>query len=341
MEKLNFKRLAISMALTNIVVFGLGFASIYLLDQYGWSVFVILPVLLGFIPVYIQSKKEAIGLKTTIAISIANVFLACVLMLIFAVEGFICLAMASPLLMLMSVLGGLAGKYFNEKAAAKKGLAAIVIPIIVILSFGFDLQNKPLELIPVRTAIYVNAPIETVWQNVVAFDTINPPTDWVFKTGIAYPENATIKGKGVGAIRYCNFTTGRFVEPITAWNEPHLLQFDVTEQPVPMEEFNPFYDIHPPHLSGYFASQKGEFSLTEMPDGTTKLAGTTWYKLKIFPVAYWGKWSDFIIHRIHLRVLNHIKIESENTPLNSLSRGEIARRKHEGEPPLLRGAGGV
>ena len=118
----------------------------------------------------------------------------------------------------------------------------------------------------------------------------------------------------MGAIRHCNFTTGSFVEPITTWDEPHLLQFDVVEQPIPMNEWNPFWEVHPPHLDGYFQSQKGQFRLESLSANQTLLEGTTWYYADIKPERYWKIWSDFIIHRIHNRVLNHIKKESE-TPL--------------------------
>jgi hypothetical protein len=37
------------------------------------------------------------------------------------------------------------------------------------------------------------------------------------------------------------------------------------------------------------------------------LEGTTWYTNKMRPAAYWQLWSDMAIHRIHLRVLDHIK----------------------------------
>ena len=176
---------------------------------------------------------------------------------------------------------------------------------------SFDYINEPENLIPVRTRIIVNAPIENVWKNVVTFDKIDQPVDWIFKTGISYPTDATIKGTGVGAIRYCNFTTGSFEEPITKWEEPYLLQFDVIEQPIPMNEFNPFWEVHPPHLDGYFKSYKGQFKLKKISDNRTELEGTTWYKIDIQPEFYWKIWSDFIIHRIHKRVLEHIKSESE------------------------------
>ena len=66
-------------------------------------------------------------------------------------------------------------------------------------------------------------------------------------------------GSGVGAERHCIFTTGEFVEPITTWDEPRQLAFNVREQPDPMIELTPYRHIHPPHLDLAFRSVRGEF----------------------------------------------------------------------------------
>jgi hypothetical protein len=31
----------------------------------------------------------------------------------------------------------------------------------------------------------------------------------------------------------------------------------------------------------------------------------------MWPQAYWHLWSDYIIHQIHMRVLEHIRVEVE------------------------------
>ena len=43
----------------------------------------------------------------------------------------------------------------------------------------------------------------------------------------------------------------------------------------------------------------------------TRLEGSTWYELRIAPEPYWQVYSDWLIHRIHARVLRHIEAESE------------------------------
>jgi hypothetical protein len=90
-----------------------------------------------------------------------------------------------------------------------------------------------------------------------------------------------------------------------------MLAFDVSAQPDPLTELSPYGRIDVPHLHGYFISQRGEFRLTELPGGRTLLAGTTWYVNRIEPSGYWRLWSDYLIHTIHRRVLEHIKTDAE------------------------------
>ena len=305
----NIKLISVLTAL--IVSAIIGATSIYIMEDYGWTVFIIIPFLIGFIPPYIVGKNLEIKKKNGYALSFSTLGIALLALLIFALEGLICIVMASPILILLTWLGSYLGYQANAKKWINPTNTTIGILLTCMSTMSFDHFNEPENLIPVRTKIIVNAPIETAWKNVITFNLINEPTDWIFKTGISYPTNATIEGTGVGAVRYCNFTTGSFVEPITTWNAPNLLQFDVKTQPVPMDEFNPFWNIHPPHLDGYFKSYKGQFKLTKISDTQTDIEGTTWYKVDITPEFYWKTWSDFIIHRIHKRVLNHIKTISE------------------------------
>lgn len=305
----NIKLIAI--IVTILVAFILGYLSINIFEDYGWTVFLFIPFLIGFLPPYIIGTYITISKKENYLTSFLTFSIACLCLMMFAIEGLICIIMSIPIMLLPVWLGSYLGYKSHSKKFANRTNTLIILVLCSIGFMSFDEINNNNTLIPVRTKIIVNAPIETVWNNVVTFNKIEEPTDWIFTTGISYPTDATIEGKGIGAIRYCNFTTGSFIEPITTWNEPTLLQFDVIEQPIPMNEFNPFWDVHPPHLDGYFQSQKGQFKLIKLSETTTELEGTTWYKVDIQPEFYWKNWSDFIIHRIHKRVLNHIKVESE------------------------------
>jgi len=178
----------------------------------------------------------------------------------------------------------------------------------------------------VSTTVEIAAPPDTVWNSVVTFRDIGGEHEWPFRCGIACPMRATIQGSGVGAVRHCEFTTGPFVEPITVWDEPRLLAFDVTSQPEPMEEMGIFGPIDSPHLHDTLVSKRGQFLLEPLDGGRrTRLTGTTWYSHTLAPTFYWKAISDAIIHRIHLRVLRHIRAKAEGTrnPPSRIDQGSV------------------
>src|SRR5437899_3999026 len=90
-----------------------------------------------------------------------------------------------------------------------------------------------------------------------------------------------------------------------------LLIFFITEIPSHVNELTQYGNILSSHLHCYFVSKQGQFLLTALPGGRTRLEGATWYQHTMWPAAYWHLWSDYIIHRIHLRVLEHIRAEAE------------------------------
>lgn len=291
--------------------------SVQVFASYGWSLFVGLPFALGMIAAMLYGVHEERRLGQCIGVANAGLVLLAFGLMLVAAEGAICLLMAAPLGAMLATLGGLVGYWVQKRPRAHADASRVTVAVWIVLPlvFGLEQIHRPEPpLITVRTSIVVDAPPEAVWPNVVAFSELPPPEDWLFKTGIAYPNRARIDGHGVGAVRYCEFTTGQFVEPITVWDEPHRLAFDVRSQPHPMQEWTFFRDLDPAHLDGYFGSERGQFLLTALPDGTTRLEGTTWYRHRIWPNGYWRLWSDWILHRIHLRVLKHVKRLAEAAP---------------------------
>ena len=285
---------------------------VFVNKSYGNILFIALPFAIGLCFGYFINRKGFLGFKKTLLLALGTMLLSNGFILLFAIEGLMCVLMALPL----ALLGGTAGALFGAKLSCMNtnqmsGLRAISILPILAVSGYVEKELTPTYHDAIRSEIIINAPIEKVWENVVVFPKLDEPKEWIFRAGISYPISAEIEGSGVGAIRYCKFNAGDFVEPITVWNEPTQLSFDVKFQPKPMQEMTFWDEIEAPHLDGFFASEKGQFKLEKLDDGRTKLIGTTWYKMKIFPSKYWKVYSDWIVHKIHVRVLEHIKKHSE------------------------------
>jgi hypothetical protein len=233
-----------------------------------------------------------------------------------------CLLMAAPIAMFLALLGGLIGLVIQTHHWGAHHRPAMLRAILFFLPSAFFGEHaaalKPPDFV-VHSAVEINAPPEVVWHQVIAFAEIPPPQELLFRAGIAYPIRAEISRLGVGATRLCIFSTGVFEEPITVWDEPRLLKFTVSKNPAPLNELSPYKNIHAPHLHGYFISHGGQFLLTALPGGRTRLEGTTWYRHTMWPATYWGWWSNYVICRIHMRVLNHIRDRAESQSLQAVA----------------------
>lgn len=304
------KRKWISVGLTVVIAGLLTLWGIYGIGNYGIALFILTPLFIGAGSTILYGLKTEITYKQARQIGFLTLGVYTAGLLIFAIEGLICIAMAAPIGLLLTWIGILIG-YAMVNLTPNNAPTTILILIGIIPTMAFIEKDNEPTLTSVVTTIEIKADLQTVWKNVVEFPQLDEPTEFIFKTGIAYPINANIEGTGVGAVRYCNFTTGSFVEPIKVWDEPRLLKFDVVEQPEPMKELS-FWDIDAPHLHDYFVSKQGQFKMKELPNGNTLIEGTTWYYHNIRPTFYWQLWSDHIIHKIHKRVLTHIKKNAEN-----------------------------
>lgn len=286
--------------------------AIYYFRDYTFGLFIWLPTVLGVQSTMIYGFKNEVNRRVLRNISYITLAVFSLGLLTFAMEGIICILMAAPVGLLFTYIGHWIGYVIIKgKVGGNTTTIMIILSLSVPALMAFEHTIKVEDdLRLVTTSVQINAPIETVWKNVIHFSPLDKPKEFIFKAGIAYPVSAQIEGQGIGAIRRCNFSTGSFIEPITVWNEPTLLKFNVNNQPEPIKELS-FYDIHPNHLHGYWVSQKGQFKLSVLSNGHTLLEGTTWYVNKIKPGIYWTSWSDYIVHKIHQRVLEHIKVESE------------------------------
>ena len=193
---------------------------------------------------------------------------------IFALEGVICLLMAAPIAVVAALMGAVVGHAIaihGRHAIVPVLLAAATVPLLGTAERAIE-QPTVHEVLSVQ---HIAAPPDVVWRHVIAFSEMAPPTEWIFRTGIAYPMRARLVGEGVGAIRHCEFSTGAFVEPITAWEPGRRLAFDVASQPRPMNEWGITGPLHPPHLDTLLRSRRGEFRLVALAGGGTRLEGRT------------------------------------------------------------------
>jgi hypothetical protein len=317
---------AVALAISVPLALGSVLLGVFSLRTYGWGLFVGMPFCLGMVSVLLYGLSRPQPLGDCLKVALLATTLTGLGILGFALEGLICLLMAAPIGYALAILGALIGYAIQARPWSSQETPYLLLAVLLTLPgmMGAESFAAPEPaIIEVCSVVEIDAPPEVVWRHVIAFPELPEPDEWYFRAGVAYPIRAHIAGRGPGAVRHCVFSTGTFVEPIDVWDAPKRLRFRVTDQPPPLREWSPF-DIHPPHLDHYLVSHRGQFHLVPLPGGRTRLEGTTWYSNHMWPAAYWQLWSDAIIHRIHLRVLRHIRglAEQEHASATDLKRGK-------------------
>jgi hypothetical protein len=289
------------------------FAGPRTLADYGWSLFVLLPLIQGAMAAIVvgwkQQRPNRDGLSAAgygLAASIASLML-------FAREGAICVVMAAPLVIGISLLGAALGNSIIRTRWTWKHRQGVFVSLLMIAPLAmFAERANPVDpgARTVSTAIVANAPPEKVWPLLFNIGSLPEPDFWLFRAGVAHP-NGTRTEAG---IRYCRLSTGDMPEAIIASEPNRRLAYRVLWTPPNMTEMNPFAEVHAAHLSGHFEVDHGEFLLIPLPGGRTKIVGTSWYHHRFAPAWYWSMWTDSVVHQVQLRMLSAIANQAAARP---------------------------
>lgn len=279
------------------------------LGAYGWGLFVATPFVVGMTTGYIVNRREPqTGGRTTAHVLAAGA-LGGLALLMFALEGFMCIVLVAPLGLAAAALGGA----FGRAIALLGHDGSRPLMSVAVLPGLFALEASMPPAVPIETveSIDIAASPDAVWQAITSEAPIGLPPGLPGLAGLAYPVRSSLKSEGVGATRFGVFSTGTAVERVTEWKQSRVLAFTVLSQPPAMEEMSPYRHLHTPHLTGYVVTGDTKFILLPLRNGDTRLTLQAQTVLRIDPIAYWEPIARFAFHLNVRRVLKSAKIEAE------------------------------
>jgi uncharacterized membrane protein YhaH (DUF805 family) len=277
---------------------------------YGYTLFIVTPVVIGAIAGYVANRRSEISVGATIGVVLIALVMAGIALLGLAFEGAICIVMAAPLIVPMATVGGLLGRV---QARAGRGSAQAAVFSLAMLPVLFACERAITAEVSFTTseAAVIAAPPAAVWGAIVDMGPIGERPPLPFRLGLAYPVDGRIIGQGVGAYRRGVFSTGVAWERITAWRPGRELAFAVLQDPPMMRELSPYAHVDAPHLLGYFHTGTTVFTLTPLGAGRTRLTVTADHAMRIEPAFYWLPLARWAIDSNELRVLGHLRRRAE------------------------------
>ncbi|MCB0131845.1 MAG: hypothetical protein KDD78_13385 [Caldilineaceae bacterium] len=233
-------------------------------------------------------------------------------------EGSLCIVMALPIFLVMGSLGGLVAGWIGQGTRGTTQLSALIfIALLPYLVTPLELRSRPpTQIRSVATAIVIDAPAATVWEQIIRVPAIQPDELGVTPVnlmGIPRPVEATLSHEGIGGVRHATFEHGvTFVETITAWEPQRGLAFSIAAQAETMTS---------PDLNGqivvggeFFDALDGRYTIEPRGPDQVVLHLTSDHRLATRFNPYAGLWTDFIMRSTQNNILQVIKARCEAAP---------------------------
>ena len=226
--------------------------------------------MVGAITVYLAERQSRRSIVFYIFAPMLSVTLFVLGTAVLLIEGAICIAMAMPLFLLLSSLGGfvmgIVCRHFKIPAGTVQSIA--VLPLVLTLAAGQS--PLPNHTQTIGQSIQITASPETVWRNILSPTNILPEEfdrGLVYHIGVPYPVEAKLLEEGVGGVRHSVWQRGvSFNEVVTSWKQYQYIawkyQFDARSFPPGS------MDDHVKIGGEYFDLIDTSYTLTPVQSGT-------------------------------------------------------------------------
>jgi hypothetical protein len=278
---------------------------------YGWGLFVLTPFLSGFVTAWLANWRQDMSMWETSSLVALAGTLACIALLMLALEGLACIILILPLATGFALLGGAFGRMFARMMHDPTGpfVSIAALPLL----FVMEAALPPQQAINAAEHIDIAASPQATWAALTANRPITAPPGLFGRAGLAYAVGSHLSGDGVGAERIGYFSTGKAQERVTLWRPERELALRVLSQPPAMEEMSPYRRVHAPHVEGYFLTETTRFALRPGPNGGTRLTIAATHQLRLDPIPYWAPIARWAISANMQRVLGDIRRVAEAT----------------------------
>jgi hypothetical protein len=271
----------------------------------------VVPIVIGYLTV--RPMREP-----SMKMSIFAPWLTCLLVvlgsLVGGFEGAICIVLATPVMLVLSTLGGIL-------AASQIGRARVTLPAFLVLPWAVmgleSITTVPVKLVTTTTSVEIAAEPSTIWPLVVSVDSIRPAERRraLFSTiGFPQPIAATLDHPGVGGMRTASFERGVvFRELIIDWNPEKRIRFTIDASTVPSKALDEHVRIGGP----YFDVLTGTYELRPLSPSRTLLVLTSEHRVstRFNPYASW--WADRIMSSIQENILHVLRARAERAQARS------------------------
>lgn len=243
-----------------------------------------------------------------------------ILVIIFALEAWVCVAMGLPIFFVMSSLGGaLVCWRVNRRAAIERGekernnpMFGAILLVPLLFSPIEALWQPPTVVREVERVVVVNAPAEVIWEEFVTVPKIQPEEErfaWFRAAGLPHPVEATLVNPGAEGVRYASYDNGmKVIEPVQIWSLHEQYRFGVVIDPDGGQHLPLWSDVAGEHLQVQWV----EYRVEPLSDQQVRLHLTSRYALQTPMNGYSVMWVDFLLGDFQQYILDIVVARAES-----------------------------
>ncbi|NGF58240.1 polyketide cyclase [Parapedobacter sp. SGR-10] len=301
------KSFRLSILITTLFI-GTGILFLFLgLTDYSWTLFVLLPVVLGIAVGTMKVRKYALhgAILTTVLLLIA--------IYIPGMSGVICIVMAIvlviPFIFLGYVVVRLAKRYRKINDTNKLSILTLpLLPFLIVAPSEHYLKKEKEEIISVSTEKIFDYSPEQVFDAIKSVDTLDAEKPLLLQFDLPIPVKCVLEKEEVGAKRICYFKGGRMsnadfgggtiTEIVTEYERGKVLKMDVVD-----------YTLVGRNWLGF---KEAIYYFEPIEEGKCKMTRITTYTSVLTPRFYWEPMEKLGIQQEHEYVFNNLEKDLKN-----------------------------
>lgn len=276
------------------------------------------PLTMGFLSVWIAEAAGPVSWGRRLFLPWGSSLLALLAALLLGWEGWICVIMLVPAMLVLSTVGGLTAVGIRRLLGKRSLLPCAV------LAAGFPYAAAPLEELKARTwevrevrnQVEVRAEANRVWREIRSVPRIAESEQrgsWMHRMGFPRPLEAVLEGEGVGSVRMARFERGLvFAERVTEWDEPRRLAFTIRADTanIPPATLDEHVTIGGP----YFDVLSGLYEVEPLAEGWVRLHLSSQHRLSTRFNWYASLWTEWVMSELQSSILEIVKRRAESGP---------------------------
>ncbi|GAA4035522.1 hypothetical protein GCM10022409_20280 [Hymenobacter glaciei] len=271
------------------------------LANYGWMLFVLLPILLGLALGAMLNKRYTLwGALIATALTLLGLYVP-------GLSGLLCIVMVLPIIVPLIFLGFVVSHLAarNQQLRERNQLPVLLAPLLLFVVGApleqYATRNEAAIIAVTTERVYPYSP-EQVYDAIKSVDTLDAPKPFLMNFDLPIPVKCVLEKEAVGGRRTCyfkagllsndDFGAGTITERITALERGRLLQMDVE-----------LYNLVGRKWLGF---REATYRFEPAGPHGCKMTRLTTYTSVLRPRAYWGPLEKLGIRQEHDYVFDNL-----------------------------------